>query len=49
MEDLSTRHHTTNPVPALVIGSRVLRDRFCVDLHNLADVTPAILQFYPPG
>lgn len=47
MEDLSQRHHTTNPVPALVIGSQSLRDKFCAQLKNLSDVTPAILQFYP--
>jgi 2,3-bisphosphoglycerate-independent phosphoglycerate mutase len=48
MEDLSQRHHTNNPVPALVIGSRALRDRFCAGLNDLVGVTPAILQFYPP-
>lgn len=48
MEDLSQRHHTTNSVPALVIGSQALRDKFCANLKNLSDVTPAILQFYPP-
>lgn len=47
MEDLSQRHHTNNPVPALVIGSQPLRQAFCAQLHTLADVTPAILQFYP--
>jgi hypothetical protein len=48
MEDLSHRHHTNNPVPALVIGSRDLREKFCAGLHDLSGVTPAILQFYPP-
>jgi hypothetical protein len=48
MEDLSTRHHTTNPVPALVIGSKPLRDQFCKGLKDLTHVTPAILQFFPP-
>lgn len=47
MEDLETRHHTLNPVPALVIGAKELRTRFCKDLKDLVDVTPAILQFYP--
>jgi bisphosphoglycerate-independent phosphoglycerate mutase (AlkP superfamily) len=47
MEDLSTRRHTYNAVPALVIGSADLRQRFCADLETLADVTPAILRFYP--
>jgi len=47
MEDLSTRRHTANQVPGLVIGSPELREAFCAGLHSLADVTPAILQFYP--
>lgn len=47
IEDLSTRRHTANPVPGLVIGAPELRQRFCADLRTLADVTPAILQFYP--
>lgn len=49
MEDLSTRRHTANPVPGLVIGSPDLRQRFCADLETLVDVTPAILGFYPEG
>lgn len=47
MEDLSQRHHTTNPVPALVIGAKALRDKFCANLKDISGVTPAILQFYP--
>jgi len=47
MEDLGTRRHTANPVPALVIGSEDLRRQFTANLHNLADVAPAIMQFYP--
>ena len=46
MEDLSTRRHTKNPVPALVIGGAELRKRFAKGLKTLADVTPAIMQFY---
>jgi hypothetical protein len=46
MEDLSTRHHTTNPVPGLVIGSRSLREKFCAGLRDISQITPAILQFY---
>ena len=46
IEDLSTRRHTANPVPALVIGDSVLRQRFCANLHTLADITPAILALY---
>lgn len=47
MEDLTTRHHTTNPVPGLVIGAKELRQRFCAGLKDLSQITPAILQFYP--
>ena len=47
IESLDTRRHTTNPVPALVIGAADLRQQFVQDLHTLADITPAILQFYP--
>jgi hypothetical protein len=44
LEDLSTRRHTANPVPALVIGSPEARRDFCTSLGNLADVAPAILK-----
>ncbi len=47
LEDLTTRRHTRNPVPGLVIGSPERRARFTQNLRSLADVTPAILQFYP--
>ncbi len=47
MEDLNQRHHTTNAVPALVIGAKNLRDKFCSGLKDISGVTPAILQFYP--
>ena len=52
MEDLSTRHHTRNDVPLLLIGSQALRTSFIKELVqvsgsrsklNLTDVTPAIL------
>jgi 2,3-bisphosphoglycerate-independent phosphoglycerate mutase len=46
LEDLSTRRHTTNPVPALLIGSRENRREFSVKLQDLADVTPAILRSF---
>ncbi|MEN8240406.1 MAG: metalloenzyme domain-containing protein [Chloroflexota bacterium] len=49
LEDIATRRHTANPVPALVIGAPELRMRFCDNLHTLADVAPAILQFYSQG
>lgn len=48
MEDISTRRHTANPVPGLVVGSPALRRQFCQNLATLADITPAILRFYPP-
>lgn len=43
LEDLSTRGHTANPVPALVIGAPELREPFCAALRTLTDVAPAIL------
>jgi hypothetical protein len=44
LEDLSTRGHTTNPVPALVIGAPRLRSRFVAGLRDLTDVAPAIVR-----
>jgi len=44
LEDLSTRRHTQNPVPALVIGASELRHSFSADLDNLADVAPSIME-----
>jgi hypothetical protein len=44
-EDLSTRRHTANPVPALVIGAPELRRRFTNGLHDLTGVAPAIIEF----
>jgi hypothetical protein len=46
LEDITTRRHTDNPVPALVIGAPKLRARFCQRMNTLADVAHAILQFY---
>ena len=46
LEDLSTRRHTANPVPGLLIGAPALRKRFARDLEDLADVTPRILEFF---
>lgn len=43
LEDLSTRRHTANPVPALLIGAPCLRQHFLADLHDLTSITPAIL------
>lgn len=42
MEDLSTRRHTYNQVPALVIGKPELRHKFTSDLQDLTDIAPAI-------
>jgi len=44
LEDLSTRGHTANPAPALVIGAPELRGPFCAALRSLTDVAPAILR-----
>ncbi len=49
LEDLSTRRHTANPVPALLIGAKTYRQRFITALHDLTDVTPAILNFFNSG
>jgi hypothetical protein len=46
LEDLSTRRHTHNLVPALVIGSRPQREDFAVSLTDLTGVAPAIFRFY---
>jgi 2,3-bisphosphoglycerate-independent phosphoglycerate mutase len=52
LEDLSTRHHTLNDVPLLLIGSQKLRDKFlkglnehCRSKPDLTDIAPAILNF----
>jgi 2,3-bisphosphoglycerate-independent phosphoglycerate mutase len=49
LEDLSTRRHTANPVPALLIGAKAYRQRFVSELHDLTDITPAILNFLNTG
>ena len=46
MEDLSTRRHTTNPVPGLIIGSHQLRDTFASALNDLTGIAPAILRLF---
>ena len=43
IEDLSTRSHTRNPVPLIVVGSR--RKFFCDKIKRLTDITPAIVSF----
>jgi hypothetical protein len=42
LEDLSTRRHTSNPVPLLLIGDRKLRQHF-EGIADLTGVFPAIL------
>lgn len=49
LEDLSTRRHTSNPVPALLIGNQTSRDTFSASLHDLTGVAPAILNFLGAG
>lgn len=54
LEDLSTRHHTRNDVPLLLIGLPEIRDLFIRQLDlarnlksklDLADIAPTILKF----
>lgn len=44
LEDLSTRRHTENPVPALLIGAPGLRQRFAQGLTDLTGVAGKIMQ-----
>ena len=44
MEDLSTRRHTANPVPALLVGDAGLRHLFSSGLQDLTGITPAIMK-----
>lgn len=44
LEDLSTRRHTLNPIPALLVGAPEVRQAFARDLVDLTGVTPAILK-----
>jgi 2,3-bisphosphoglycerate-independent phosphoglycerate mutase len=46
LEDLSTRRHTDNPVPCLIVGAPELRHTFSAQLHDLTGITPAILRFF---
>ena len=43
LEDLSTRRHTTNPVPLLLIGDEKTR-RLFDGVTDLAGVAPAIVK-----
>jgi 2,3-bisphosphoglycerate-independent phosphoglycerate mutase len=42
MEDLSTRHHTENDVPTVVIGAE--RQAYADGFTSLMDITPHILR-----
>ncbi len=44
LEDLSTRRHTANPVPALIIGDQKLREEFSEGLIDITDVANAIVK-----
>ena len=44
LEDLSTRRHTSNPVPALLVGEPEMRRSFSSGLVDLTGITPAILR-----
>jgi hypothetical protein len=44
LEDLTTRRHTFNPVPALLIGAEPARLEFARKLHALIDVQPGICE-----
>jgi hypothetical protein len=46
LEDITTRRHTLNPVPGLVIGPGELRHSFIKNIHTLVDITPSILRLY---
>lgn len=43
IEDLSTRRHTSNSVPAILIGNETNRKKFTNDLFDLSGITPAIV------
>ena len=45
LEDLSTRRHTLNPVPALIIGPPHLRNKFTSGMKDITDIAPAIINF----
>jgi len=44
MENLSTRKHTANAVPVLVIGNAVARKKFTYQLKDLTDIAPRIFE-----
>jgi len=46
LEDLSTRRHTCNAVPCLLIGSQENRQNFSADLKDLTGIAPATYRFF---
>ena len=46
LEDISTRRHTFNPVPAILLGSEASRRKFAHNLVDIAGITPAILSMF---
>ncbi len=46
LEDLNTRRHTANPVPALLIGAPALRQPLARQLRDLTDIAPAIRESF---
>jgi hypothetical protein len=44
MEDLSTRRHTANPVPVLLIGDQKLRSDFATELIDITGVAAAVMR-----
>jgi hypothetical protein len=49
LEDITTRRHTANPVPCLLIGSAKLRRQYASRLSDLTDVYDLILSILDPG
>jgi hypothetical protein len=44
LEDLSTRRHTPNKVPGLLLGDLHLRQKFALGLEDLSGVAPAVIK-----
>lgn len=47
MEDITTRKHTLNEVPAVIIANQQLRQAFTDGLNKLSDIATKILALYP--
>lgn len=47
LEDLSTRRHTYNPVPLLLLGSHILRQQFIDLMLKNIDGIPSLQHIYP--